>query len=220
MQNNKQDIVVVLDESGSMEELGKEPLEAVNTFITTQKNITTNDQSTFTLWKFNHEVSLAIDNESLGDVEPFTDFKPHGTTALYDAIGLAIDNKKDTDNVVCVIVTDGLENSSKEYTQKIIKARINNKEINNNWKFVYLAANQDVFSVGNNIGFNRDRCASFASHEGNGGLLDLARTVSASINSYRSTSSQGVNTELNISQTTRETPAIRRDERLTSVLSN
>lgn len=217
MKNNKQDIVVIMDESGSMEQLGKEPLEAVNTFINTQKNITTNDQSTFTLWKFNNEVNLVIDNKSLSEVKPFNDFKPNGMTALYDAIGMAIANKKDIDNVVCVIITDGLENCSKEYTRSIIKESIKKKENNNNWKFVYLAANQDVFAVGNTIGFNMDRCASFECNEGNGCLLDIVRTVSTSINNYRTVSSQGINTELNISQNISETLHIQSSKRLSSV---
>ena len=200
MKNNKQDIVIIMDESGSMDDLGKEPLEAVNTFITTQKNITKNDKSTITLWKFNHEVKLVIDNELIDKTNYFNDFNPLGMTALYDAIGMAIDYKKDIDNVVCVIVTDGLENCSKEYSLKNIKSKINRQETNNNWKFVYLGANQDVFAVGNDIGLNLNRCASFAAHEGNGGLLDIVRNVSDSISKYRSASSNGVNTELKISQ--------------------
>jgi hypothetical protein len=197
MNNQQQDIIVIMDESGSMDSLGTEPLEAVNTFINTQKNSIENDESTFTLWKFNTEITLAIDNEPLKNVEPFTDFVPQSMTALYDAIGKAIDKKKDAKNVVCVIVTDGLENASQEYTGTIIKNKIQEQETKNNWKFIYLGANQDVFASGKNIGLNLNRCVSFAAHEGhNAGLLRLARHVSVNINDYRTRSSQGVETEL------------------------
>tara|TARA_Y100000389_G_C17392516_1_gene480683 strand:- start:200 stop:874 length:675 start_codon:yes stop_codon:yes gene_type:complete len=197
MNKQQQDIIVIMDESGSMDSLGTEPLEAVNTFINTQKNSIENDESTFTLWKFNTEITLAIDNEPLKNIEPFTDFVPQSMTALHDAIGKAIDKKKDAKNVVCVIVTDGLENASQEYTGTIIKKKIQEQETKNNWKFVYLGANQDVFASGRNIGLNLNRCAPFAAHEGhNAGLLSLARHVSDNINDYRTLSSQGVETEL------------------------
>jgi hypothetical protein len=197
MNKEQQDIIVIMDESGSMDYLGTEPLEAVNTFINTQKNSIENDESTFTLWKFNTEITLAIDNEPLKNVEPFTDFVPQSMTALYDAIGKAIDKKKDDKNVVCVIVTDGLENASQEYTGTIIKKKIQEQETKNNWKFVYLGANQDVFASGRNIGLHLNRCMPFTAQEGhNAGLLRAARHVSDSINDYRTLSSQGVETEL------------------------
>ena len=193
----QQDIIVIMDESGSMSSLGSEPLEAVNTFINTQKNSIENDNSTFTLWKFNTDITLTIDNEPLQSVEPFTDFVPQGMTALYDAIGNAIDKKNDIDNVICVIVTDGLENASQEYTKKVIKNKITEKETKNKWKFIYLGANQDVFKEGGNIGLNQNCCAAFTAHEGHeAGLLSLARHVSDSINNYRTLSSQGVESEL------------------------
>ena len=60
-----QNIITIIDESGSMIDLGNEPVQAINSFIDKQKNITENDSSTFTLWKFNTETKLEIDKISL-----------------------------------------------------------------------------------------------------------------------------------------------------------
>ena len=93
------------------------------------------------------------------------------------------------DYVICVIVTDGIENSSKEFTSKSqIQKLIKNTEEEHHWKFVYLGANQDAFSVGENMGLYRNCCAQFEPVEG--GLLRATREVSQNIAVHRTASSQ------------------------------
>lgn len=196
-----QDIIMIIDESGSMTSMGSEPLQAINSFIKEQQNCIYGDNSNFTLWKFNTKVSLAIDNQPLKNIPEFTDFNPQGLTALNDAIGMAIDNNI-SDNVICVIVTDGFENASNLYSLDFIKTQIFNKEQNNNWKFVYLGANQDAFTIGKNIGLHPKRCSTFSSEENhNIGLLNISKQLSQDIKVYRQLSSQGEkNIDLTLSQ--------------------
>ena len=119
------DIIALLDESGSMSSMAHEPEEAINNFIQDQKKA--NEDGTFSLWTFNNKVTKIMDDESLKDIKPYKNFRPGGMTALYDAIGNAITlklTKKNKNNVVCLIVTDGHENSSREFNSAQIKKMI------------------------------------------------------------------------------------------------
>jgi hypothetical protein len=183
-----QDILFILDESGSMSSMGIEPVQAVNKFIDEQKVAMGDDGATFSLWKFNSTVVKLIDDVPLKDVEEFSDFEPKDMTSLYDAIGHAINTKKKKnsfDNVVCIILTDGLENSSTEYSAANIRSMIKDMEENHNWKFVYLGANQDAFAVGGSMGVGR--CAQYTCDLGQ--MIGITREVSEAVTSYRAQSS-------------------------------
>ena len=182
------DILFLLDESGSMSSMGNEPVDAVNKFIDDQKVAMGDDGATFSLWKFNSTVIKLIDDVPLKDVEEFCDFKPKGLTSLYDAIGNAIDTKKKKssfDNVVCIILTDGLENSSREYPFLKIREMIKDMKENHNWNFVYLGANQDAFEVGSAMGVAN--CAEYTCDPGQ--MTDITQQVSEAVTSYRTHSS-------------------------------
>lgn len=183
-----QDILFILDESGSMSSMGVEPVQAVNKFIDEQKVAMGDDGATFSLWKFNSTVVKLIDDVPLKEVKEFSDFEPKDMTSLYDAIGHAINTKKKKnsfDNVVCIILTDGLENSSTEYSAANIRSMIKDMEENHNWKFVYLGANQDAFAVGGAMGVGR--CAQYTCDPGQ--MMGITREVSEAVTSYRAHSS-------------------------------
>lgn len=183
--NSPTDIIFILDESGSMESMGKEPIQSINNFINDQKKVLLNDDATFTLYKFNSIVTLVYDDILLQSVPEFTDYNPDDATALYDAIGKAIDNKKMKrrfDNVICVILTDGCENSSSNFSIDSIKESIQTMEREHGWTFIYLGANQDAFKVGSTIGFTH--CATFAANSE--GLKNITRQVSNTVSLHRS----------------------------------
>ena len=185
------DIIVIMDESGSMGQLGDEPNQALNSFLVEQKSALSDD-ATFTLWGFNHEISLKIDDVSLKELDAIPTSVPNGMTALFDAIGNAINTKLGKtrkDNVICVVITDGLENSSKEFKKNAIQKLIQLAEKTHKWKFVYLGANQDAFAVGENMGVYKNCCVQFEVNDGE--LLRATRAVSKNIAVYRNTSSQG-----------------------------
>lgn len=148
-------IVFILDKSGSMENMGKEPVDGLNNFYKEQNE---NGKFFSTLILFNHKSEIIhenIEGESVKRLE-YSDYKPDGMTALYDAIGHGITKQESVkkENVIFVILTDGHENSSREYNRKEIKEKINKAEKEYGWKFIYLGANQDSFEVGNSIGIS------------------------------------------------------------------
>ena len=85
-----------------------------------------------------------------------------GCTAMNDAICIAMDTvgqdfanmteEERPANVLCVIITDGMENASKKFTAKDVKERIEHQKTKYNWEFVYLAADQDAFAAGEALG--------------------------------------------------------------------
>ena len=184
MTTNTNDIIMILDESGSMELMGNEPIQAVNNFIKEQQKLKIKDTQ-FSLWKFNSEITCVYNNENLEDIKDFKDFNPDNLTALLDCIGTAITEKLESnrkENVICVILTDGEENSSKCFELSEIKSLIKKVEKNYGWSFVYLGANQDVFKASKSIGISN--CSEFLPNK-NGDLINITRATSEKISLYR-----------------------------------
>jgi uncharacterized protein YegL len=99
--------------------------------------------------------------------------EPRGNTALNDAIGIGVTrlgNKfrlmKEEDRperVIVVVVTDGMENSSQDWTHAQVKALVEEQTDRWKWTFMYLAANVDAFATGAGYGFTRAQTIAFAS---------------------------------------------------------
>lgn len=150
-----QDIIFILDQSGSMMRMGNEPYESLNKFIKDQSK--DKDGATFTLYTFSTYVNKVIDETPLQDVEEIPNLIPAGMTSLYDAIGRAISDKikkEKKNDVICVILTDGLENSSIIYNKERLKEMIDIMETDYGWEFLYLGANQDAFHEGDMVGIS------------------------------------------------------------------
>jgi len=143
-----------MDKSGSMMNMGVEAIDGINNFYDEQKKTGDFDS---TLVFFNDKVTFVYENMPSDKIEKITEkeYQPSGMTALYDSIGKSIEKQKTikTDNVIFVVLTDGLDNSSQEYDKYTIKTLIKKMETDHNWKFIYLGANQDSYTVGGGMGF-------------------------------------------------------------------
>jgi hypothetical protein len=163
-------LLVIVDESGSMGNQHQSVVDGINQTITDQKKFQEGKEYDFSLWKFN-EIPKEIRCCKLADAENITndDYKPFSRTAMYDAIGLAMDKYRDRDDVIIVIVTDGKDNSSKRYGKKDINSLIK-ESTQAGWKFIYLSEDptvtQEVASTGmSNLNasisnYEVDRCQS------------------------------------------------------------
>jgi len=183
------DVIIILDESGSMSVMGDEPVQSVNVFIEEQKSNSKDDNATFTLVTFNNKSKVVIDHYPLTRVPLVLekDYKPNSGTALNDTVCSVLKvelSGNNPMNKVVVIVTDGLDNSSQKYTTSDLREYINNAEKNYGWKFVFLGANINVSGESANINISQERCAQFDPSIP-GDLVLLSRPTSIDINNYR-----------------------------------
>ena len=171
-------IVFVMDASGSMINMGQEPIEGLNAFYEKQKK---SGEFTSTLVFFNSDVNFHHQNIDGKDIPSLSekDYRRDGMTALYDAIGKSIEYQRNikTENVIFVILTDGLENASREYRKNTIKTLIKEMEEKHMWTFIYLGANQDAFAVSQGLGIRHSADYDYSE----AGCANIFRTVSDGI---------------------------------------
>jgi len=154
-------IVIILDRSGSMSNNRFEMIDAINKFIKDQQYQSSHsDQEGIkqqiikvSLIQFNHEVSASFICRSLDTCVALTsdDYHLDGSTALYDALGLSIHQFGACNNVIMVVVTDGDDNMSHEYTKASISSLIKEKREKKYWDVHYLCADESGFSTGQDL---------------------------------------------------------------------
>jgi len=197
--NERTQIVCILDRSGSMSSIMTDSIGGFNTFLKQQKEL--KDEATLTVALFDDKYDLLYDNIDVKKVEELTNkvWFPRGTTALYDAIGKTINAVKAThaklgderpSKVLVCIVTDGHENASHEYKLDTIKKLIKECE-NDDWNFIYLAANQDAFAVGTSFGVSAGNTYTYTASSA--GVFNMSSTLTNSAVSYRSMSTSDAN---------------------------
>lgn len=179
------EIVAVIDKSGSMASLHKEAVEGFNKFLADQQALP--GEANLTLIMFSDEATVLIHKKPIADVKPLTmqDYIPSGFTALYDGIGLAFLNLdlSDPEKAILCILTDGQENASQKFKNEDIKDKITAAE-KRGWRVIYLAANQDAFTVGMGMGVKRGATMNFAATSA--GLADAYSSATIATSNYRS----------------------------------
>ena len=167
--DNYTHLALIVDRSGSMAGIADEVNGAIKKFLEDQAALDGKllvDVATFdSIVEFVH-TDAEVKNVTENLVEP------RGLTALNDAIGQTIvrmGNKfktlaedKRPGHVIVVIATDGMENSSREYTASQIKRMVEEQKDQWQWTFIYLAANVDAFATGGGYGFGHGQTISVA----------------------------------------------------------
>jgi hypothetical protein len=151
-------IVIVLDESGSMNNISNDMITAINGLIQEQKRIE-GRPCRFTLVQFNDKINRKINNLDLGEINGIRteDYRPNGNTALYDAIGNTINWFRYEKNVLLVIVTDGEENSSRYYNKEAVTSLLEEKKEYRDWTYVYLSNDLSTSKQGHGIGLGNTK---------------------------------------------------------------
>ena len=154
-------IVIVADRSGSMASIQKDAQGGLRSAVKKWAETSNGDKRTVSLYQFDTRHDKVLSFAPLEKAEDYT-LEPRGGTALLDACGFAIKGEGEhlvslpederPGQVVVIIVTDGEENSSKEYKRPEIKKMIEHQQDRYGWKFTYVAANQDAFAEGASIG--------------------------------------------------------------------
>lgn len=193
---NKTDITIVLDRSGSMESVKSDTIGGFNNFLSSQQQNET--EAAISLVQFDDQYETLYIDKDIRQADKLTErtFEPRGMTALFDAVGRTInsvgqrlanlDEAERPDKVLMVIMTDGLENASKEFSAEKISDMIKHQRNNYNWEFMFIGANQDAVLSAKQIGIATAASITYAANA-EGTNLAFAQMASK-INAYRSSS--------------------------------
>ena len=165
--------LILLDESGSMESIKNTIIQGFNEIVQTVKGIALQYPEQEHLISFVTFNGLGI--KTLHFCEPVEKlnliddkkYQPDASTPLYDAMGFSFAKlrkelqTKTEYNVLVTILTDGEENSSKEFSGATIKQLVEELSLKN-WTFTYIGADHDVekfavsISITNTMQFNKN----------------------------------------------------------------
>lgn len=194
------EIVVVMDKSGSMGPRQADAIGGFNQFLEDQKKDPENTNLTLVL--FDTTYSIPINGKPIKDVPPLnTDtYRTGGNTALNDALARAIieTGKRLSDmaevdrpnKVICVVITDGEENSSKEHTKEQVQAMVKHQEEKYDWAFIYLGANVDAFDQARQLGIQGNMAMNFAPSAQ--GVRSAYAGTSEAVRHYKSAGKRGL----------------------------
>lgn len=171
-QNQKQRVLVnvILDKSGSMASKLNDVIEGFNAYL---NGLSKEDKVDylFSLTLFDTMVAyrdVALPLSSVRKLDTQT-YVPGGNTALNDAIGITVrkveGDKPQVDKVITVIMTDGEENSSREWTHDAVKSLIEQKEKEGVWTFVFLGAAPDAWVQGKSLGIPIGNVAQYSTNQ-------------------------------------------------------
>ena len=171
MKKNCTEMVFILDRSGSMAGLEADTIGGFNGMITRQKK--EDGEAYVSTVLFANESRVIHDRVPLEKVEPMTERQYYvgGGTALIDAIGGAIHHignvhkyareEDRPEHTVFVIITDGMENASHQYSSDEVKRMVRRQQENYGWEFLFLGANIDAVETAAHYGIGADRATNF-----------------------------------------------------------
>lgn len=195
MNNDYTHVSLVLDRSGSMNAIKTDTIGGFNRLLKDQQNAP--GQCSFTLVQFDGQgIDTLYDAKPIRDVVPLNDhtYMPRASTPLYDAVGQTIIRTGDflakmpanlrPAKVVFVIITDGEENASREYTLAKIKEMVQHQTDAYKWQFVFLGANFDAYAVGGAMGMSASNSMNVAANAV--GTQSMYASTSSNLRSFRS----------------------------------
>ncbi|MHC1721560.1 MAG: hypothetical protein AB9844_12940 [Clostridiaceae bacterium] len=171
MKKNLTELVFILDRSGSMCGLETDTIGGYNSLLKKQKGET--GEALITTVLFDDRYEVLHYREDMRKVDLMTDHEYYvrGCTALLDATGRTISKIGNTlaripenerpSKVLFVIITDGFENASTEYTYNHVKKMIERQKSKYSWEFIFLGANIDAIDTAAKFGINKDRASNY-----------------------------------------------------------
>lgn len=164
-------IICILDRSGSMSNLAADTIGGYNSFIEQQKTKAGAAEVTTVLFDDQYEkISDATDINAVPELTS-EQYYARGTTALLDAVGRTItetlsrlESKKICPakrRVLVMIMTDGYENASKEFTKAKVKALVEATTKDYDWNYIFIGANIDAAAEAGGIGIDRKHAANY-----------------------------------------------------------
>lgn len=171
MKKGLTEMVFILDRSGSMSGLESDTIGGFNSLLKKQRE--EKGEALVTTVLFDDTYQLLHDRINIKGIEPITsrEYYVRGTTALLDAVGKTIQKivnvqrntskEEQAENVMFVIITDGMENASREYSYDKLKKMIDHQKEKYDWEFLFLGANIDAAETAEKFGIGRDRAVNY-----------------------------------------------------------
>lgn len=164
-------ITCILDRSGSMQDILDDAIGGFNSFLAQQKALSGEAEITVALFDDRYELPYkAIPLHSMPPLTRET-FVPRGMTALYDAIGRTIaivgswlnatPEEKRPNKVIVLILTDGHENASQEYSARQVSEMIKTQRETYSWEFVFVGATEESMENAQAIGVDSSKSIRF-----------------------------------------------------------
>jgi hypothetical protein len=187
-------LYLLLDRSGSMQSIKTDTEGGFAAFVEEQRRIP--GECRVTLAQFDNHYDVVYADRPIADV-PALDLQPRGSTALLDAMGrlvtdagaglAAMSDDERPGTVIVAIMTDGYENSSKEWTHPAIKALVEQQTNDYGWQFLYMGADQDAIEVGRTIGVAAGNSITY----GRGKSQEVMANVAGKISQVRTARAAG-----------------------------
>ena len=174
MKKDLTELVFVLDMSGSMSDLTDDTIGGFNSLIKDQKE--GEGEALVSTVLFNTSTRVMHDRLPISEVEEMThrEYRAGGGTALLDALGGAIHHISNVhkyareedvpEKTLVVVTTDGMENSSRNYTYSKVKEMVERKQ-KEGWEFMFMGANIDAYESGERMGFRKERISNYIPDE-------------------------------------------------------
>jgi uncharacterized protein YegL len=195
MREDLTELVAILDRSGSMSWLVQDTIGGYNTFIEKQKQVP--GEAVLTTVLFDDKYEILHNGVNIKEVSPITgkEYFPRGNTALLDAVGKTVntigeklskmDEAERPGKVMFLIITDGEENSSSEFTQAQVKELVERQQNIYKWEFLFFGANIDSFAAAGGIGISQARTTNYSAT--GKGVSTTMDAMSLAASSYRKT---------------------------------
>ena len=179
--NSFLNIRVVLDRSGSMSNCVHQTIDALNGYLIGLQEENTEGVVTVSLFD-SQSIDIGVDKVQIKELSPldYSFLTPRASTPLFDAIGAGIYEHSDydatkEDKKVLVIVTDGFENASREYTGEAIKKLVEEKE-EAGWLIVYLGSDHDIYKQTRMMGIGPERSIRYSKGKSDSAFRSVLRT--------------------------------------------
>lgn len=181
-------IALLLDRSGSMQSIKSDVVGGFDAFLTEQR--AGDGECRVTLAQFDNEYEVVYHAVPVGEVPPL-ELNPRNSTALLDSMGklitdtaaeiatLSEDDKPGS--VIVAIMTDGMENSSHEWSRPAIKSLVEQQTNESGWEFLYMGADQDAVEVGKDLGVRAEQAVTY----GRGKSREAMAAMSGNVRGYR-----------------------------------
>lgn len=192
-------IICILDRSGSMQPVTGDTIGGYNSFIEKQRQEKGQAEVTTVLFDDKYEmIAEAVDIKKVPKLTSEV-YYARGMTALLDAVGRTIMSTVGhmeekgicpaRRRVLFLIMTDGQENNSREYTKDRVKSMVETASKEYKWEFVFMGANIDSVAEAGAIGIKADRAMDY-SHDA-AGVRRSFDSMSAATSAMRESGSVG-----------------------------